>query len=593
MAVAVILTLLTATGCAGPGPRLAPAGPIAFRHHPPDGRDAVYDFEGDGRADYAERFGADGAPLRLLFDWDGDGRSDVDVPPPRLARGVVPHLVIILDSVPFELVREFHDHGRFAQFHPPGRVIAPFPVMTDLSLAELFGVAPCVAMESQFYNTRRLNTGYFTYVRTTNAPWLDQVDYDLNYLAHGLAYTDPRPWFGHELRRIEDEVLQRPADATFVGYSVGTSALGSRQGRAGHEYALDRVDRVCRWLIHTFAGRIQITLLSDHGHAIADARPSHSSGGSEWIDLPGLLRREGFRVTDRLTRPGDVVVPGFGMVTCAAVYTREPAAVTDALIGHDRIRLAAYVTPDGAIAVTSREGRARIESADSSEPRVSARAELPAGEPRASARAQAPFGAGPAELPGERPVPRIALTRMKGTGDVGWADPTADGGARDRGDALRLRYVPIDGDPLRLLPILAGGLDADPDGFADKAAWFAATADHEYPDCVYRLWRAFHGLMRFTPDVLLCVEDGSHCGSRLMTSLIGLKGAHGNMGAASSTGFVMSTAGPVPEAVRMEDLAEALAQIGVRVRRAAPAEINAMTQRREGAKNPSELSGLP
>ncbi len=498
--VAATLLLLLAPGCAGPGARLAPAMPVAYRQVPSGERDAVYDFDGDGRVDYAERFDADGTPVRLLFDWTGDGLYDLDVPSPRRVDGAVPHVVIILDSVPFEMVRAFQDGGRFSQFYPPSRVIAPFPVMTDLSLAEFFAVAPCDAMESQYYDARHLNTGYFTYVRASNAPWLPHVDYVLDYVAHGLVYQHPKPWFGREMRKVQNHAMERSAGETFVAYAVGTSALGSRLGRPGHEHALDVVDRTCRWLIHTFAGRIQITLMSDHGHAIA---------GSEWIDLPGLLSDSGFRIADRLERPGDVVVPGFGMVTCAALYTNEPAAVSDAALSDDRIDLAAYVAPDGAVVVRSRDGEARIEAQS------------------------------------------IATGR------------DADSGIAGSIGEPRLRYVPVDGDPLRMTGIMDGRLEADEEGYADADAWFAATADHEYPDAVYRLWRAFHGLMTYTPDVLLSIDDGAHCGSRLMTTMIGLKAAHGNLATASSTGFVMSTAGATPPVVRMEDLAVNLARIGV------------------------------
>ena len=121
-----------------------------------------------------------------------------------------------------------------------------------------------------------------------------------------------------------------------------------------------------------------------------------------------------------------------------------------------------------------------------------------------------------------------------------------------RGD--RFRYVQETGDPLHLAAIVKQATaDAllDADGFADEATWLRLTYRHEYPDPVVRLWRAFHGITEHVPDVIASLCDGYSAGlpSRAARYPDGAS-THGDLAVKSSTAFLMSTAGPVPEGVR-------------------------------------------
>jgi hypothetical protein len=138
-----------------------------------------------------------------------------------------------------------------------------------------------------------------------------------------------------------------------------------------------------------------------------------------------------------------------------------------------------------------------------------------------------------------------------------------------RGD--RYRYVRETGDPLHLAEILKRAADEgvlDADGFARDRAWLRLTADHEYPDPVVRIWRGFHGLTEHVPDVIASLKDGYSAGlpSRAARYPEGAS-THGDLARKSSTAFIMSTAGPVPEAdrpLRSRDLPKVLADLLVR-----------------------------
>ncbi|MEA3367242.1 MAG: hypothetical protein U9R68_03900 [Planctomycetota bacterium] len=140
-----------------------------------------------------------------------------------------------------------------------------------------------------------------------------------------------------------------------------------------------------------------------------------------------------------------------------------------------------------------------------------------------------------------------------------------EGKAHDERQHDRFRYVQETGDPLHLAAIVKqatseGAIDAD--GFADEGTWLRLTYRHTYPDPVVRLWRAFHGITEHVPDVIASLCDGYSAGlpSRAARYPDGAS-THGDLAAKSSTAFLMSTSGPVPEGaqpLRSRDLPKVL-----------------------------------
>lgn len=484
-----LVVLLCVGGCLSARPTPFPVVPQALEPTEDGARWLQYDVDGDGRADYAEHVTAAGWLDELRFDDNGDGRWDesvrrADIAPTR-------QLVLILDSVPFEMVQSAQAHGCFTLFRPPSRIIAPFPAMTDMSLNELFGTSPSPGLESDRYDGRKMHDGWKGYPREDNSPWLAGVDWHEPYRRHGQAYLGPERCFRRELAEIE-RLLTSTDSPTLVAYSVGPSALGFIDGRAGHLLGLAEVERFCRMLSHRYRGRIAITLLSDHGHYFAKSR---------MFPLRRTLEGLGYRVSQRLREPGDVVVAGFGLISCAGLYSASAGQVARDIVRAEGVELAMYRAGEEVV-VLSAEGRARV-------------------------------------------------ARCAG----GW------------------RYTVDFGDPLALGPIIArlrasGAVDAA--GVIDDEALFAATVDHVYPDPLDRCWGAFHGLMEQPPDVLLSLAEGWHWGSPFIDAHITVQGAHGSLNRASTVGFIMSTQGTLPPNLRMRDVPENLAAIGVNLRRGQP-----------------------
>lgn len=488
-AILLVASTVLAVGCAGPGPKLAPAAPAETKAVD-GGTERYYDITGNGKLDYAETLSAGGQITLLRFDPDEDGNFEETV---RRLRAGGPddaadrQLVVMLDSIPYGVILDAWNAGRFRLFPPPSRVISPFPVMTDLSFSEFFGVSPSPGAESEYYDGEKLRDGYDVYAAEGNAGWISHTDYHLIFLAHAVAYLWPDIWYDHELGKIQRD-FYRTTHSPYLGYAVTTSGLGATQGRDGHQAALIKLDRFCQAVMFELRGRLQITLMSDHGHCLVP---------SKRIPLTDLLEEFGYHVTRRLKGSQDVVVPEFGVVNYAGVYTQSPAQVAGDLVGVDGVDLVTYLDEGGAVVVQNRDGLATIRYGE------------------------------------------------------------------DSG-----RYECSRGDPLKLLPLIEA-LRAEgkvgPDGFISDAALFEATKEHIYPDALQRLWRTYHGLMQYPPDVMISVQDGWHCGSALMTKLVDVSAAHGSLNLDSSSGFAMTTNGPLPSVVRMEDLRGELDRLGVHI----------------------------
>lgn len=348
----ILLTILLSwpLGCAGPGPRMLP--PAGQSLEPAgDGRfHRWYDTDDDQRPDYCECLSAEGRLESLGYDRDQDGQVDEWVTLSEVPADEIRDLVLILDSIPYGMVAEQQLAGRFSFIPPASRIVAPFPVMTDVSLCEFWGLSPVPGIESAYYDGEKLTDALDVYLGAENTPWHGCVDYALRHDAHAFAYLWPKGWLGHELKRIQDLFME--SNESTVGYVVSTSGLGAVYGRTGHQIGLVRLDRFCQSLLKETRGRVRITLMSDHGH--------YMGGPSRRVRLAKTLEYLGYHVGKYLHNNNDVVVPEFGMVTCAAIYTRQPEQVASDVVGIEGIDLAAYLNKEDHVVVMSQAGLAEI-----------------------------------------------------------------------------------------------------------------------------------------------------------------------------------------------------------------------------------------
>jgi hypothetical protein len=344
-----ILTL-AASGCAPCGPHLTfPNDRLVASNRP-----QWFDVNHDGKDDFAVTF-ASGRVDALEYDDDEDGipnriyhlRDYANDP-------LVPHVVILLDSVPFEMVRQRYARGEFRWFGPPTKVIAPFPSLTEVSYSELLHTPPMPGMIDQHYDrrTRSIHNGLWERaIDGYEYPWERYLDYHLGFFDEGLSYLDPRPWYQFELERARAAIDHSPSRITVV-YLTSASGMACKYGRKGIDEVLDGAARLCLQLLYERRGAIRISLMADHGHNLIESKNLH---------IDELLSRGGFHVTDRLKYANDVVPEINGLVTYAAVRTTWPARVADQLLSNPHIHLTMYLQGDRVI-VRDARGSAAIES---------------------------------------------------------------------------------------------------------------------------------------------------------------------------------------------------------------------------------------
>jgi hypothetical protein len=216
----------------------------------------------------------------------------------------------------------------------------------------------------------------------------------------------------------------------------------------------------------------------------------HDLVAARKVDFEPPLEAAGFRLADGLRTDADVFWPRYGLISNAVFYTHSAAQVSDVLVEVEGVDLVVY--------------------------------------------------------PATRGLGEQSIVVRQGD-QMAWITY----------DAGRFRYETVRGDPLRLVPVveqlrIAGKLA--PDRSADDRDWFAATAEHDYPDALWRIWFAFNGLVENPADVIASLHAGYFCGSGFFSSLVDVASTHGSLARRSSTTFVLSNQTRFPPVLRAEDL---------------------------------------
>ncbi|HWP41481.1 MAG TPA: hypothetical protein VNL70_11185, partial [Tepidisphaeraceae bacterium] len=322
-----------------------------------------FDVSGDGRADFAISF-SDGRLDQLLYDDDQDGLPDRAYRPADYANQQVPHVILLLDSIPYQTVADRYQAGDLRWFDAPQKLIAPFPTLTEICFSDVFHAPPLPGIIDRHYDPRtgEIENGLWKRVRGRRQPWERRLHYGAAYLEHGLSFLDPRGWYAAELRRAYDAIDRSPDRVTFV-YFASAASMVCKFGRKGAQEVLDGAQRLCLQLLYDRRGAIKISMMSDHGHNYTPSRN---------IRLEKLLKDAGFRPGRRIDHDDDVVLDINGLVSCAGVHTRRPQRVAEALLGEQAIELAIYMEHDCAIvrsaalsaAIECRSGRLRYRPID-------------------------------------------------------------------------------------------------------------------------------------------------------------------------------------------------------------------------------------
>lgn len=334
----------------------APLAQLTFPYRPliAGGAPQEFDVDRDGRNDFVVSFDDGGRVESLGYDDDENGSVDRIYRLSYYANERVPHVIVLLDSVPLHCVTERYAAGEFRWFDPPQKLIGPFASLTEVCYTELLHAPPMPGMIDQYYDRRRRAVHNGLWKRLTRGyayPWERSLHYRATFNEEGLAYLNPRPWYAAELERAR-RALDESSDRTVVVYLTSASAMACKFGRDGIDEVLDGAAQLCLQLLYERRGALKISLMADHGHNLV---------ASKNIDVARLLRGGGFRVTKRLDRADDVVLEVNGLVTYAAVRTTQPQRVADQLLTEAGVEHVMYMDGDRVI-VRDHAGAAEIAS---------------------------------------------------------------------------------------------------------------------------------------------------------------------------------------------------------------------------------------
>ncbi|HEV2764783.1 MAG TPA: alkaline phosphatase family protein [Pyrinomonadaceae bacterium] len=405
-------------------------------------------------------------------------------------------LLLCLDGVPHEVIVAARARGLFERFNEPARLLSPFPTMTNVALSIMLGATSPLGYESLYFDREEccLRGGVRKYIGRRTPEKIPSSYMD------ELDYQEPLPF--EFLIYVAPETIWR-ADMRrfrerFRSAPKTRDFFGFLKGTDGllHIRGPRRLD-VALQSLDRILREIQDSC-GDETEIVLFSDHGMNLEENRRVNLKTQLQAHGFKAASSL-RPEDqrerrrVSVPAFGLCGYAAVYT---ARETDPSEVADAL--------------------AELEGVDFSVRREGDRAVVVRGE--------------------------------RGAARVERAEP---------GGVVGYRYEQLNGDPLRLAPVLedlrrAGQLDAR--GFASDAAWLARTAEHDYPDAPANLYASLHEpRVQHTADLLVSLKDGYYYGDLIFSKIARLAATHGNALRPSSTAFLMSTHRALPPHVRASD----------------------------------------
>lgn len=323
-------------GCGAVVSALAPGDRLWFPKHPAsilDDGGLAYDTDFDGRVDFEVHPNKDGVLDILSYDDDKDGSFDREVRISDHRQGDVPHLILLMDSIPYRVAKPRYEEGGLRFFREPVKVIAPFPSMSVVIFGDILD-APRMPGAVERYLDLDENIVVNDFVGRAlghQHAWHRMLDWYLrNYVYVGSTYVQPTEFIRYEAFETAAAVA-RDHGPVCVTYISSSSGMASVLGLPGVLESLDVLEQLCAQLLFETEGAIRISVISDHGHNLT---PSSRFDPEEVLEQAGFKSVDGPIDFDR-----EVFVELNGLVTYFGVQTGRPREVCDALLARHEVKL--------------------------------------------------------------------------------------------------------------------------------------------------------------------------------------------------------------------------------------------------------------
>ena len=271
----------------------------------------------------------------------------------------VPHVILMLDSVPYRTVAQRYGAGKLRLFAPPTEIVPPFPSITEICFTDVLHAPMLPGMNDEYFDlrTQKPSRGVMERINGYKMPWERRLHYTQTFYENACSFLNTRNWYFGELPRAKKAVDESPDRVTIV-YIGSASAMVCKFGEQGCDEVLDGAEQFCMQLLYERHGAIKFSMMADHGHNYV---PSIN------VDIGELLEAGGFHVAKRVEKLDDVVIELNGLVTSAGIYTMQPKRVAAVLNGAAEIEFAMYLDGDrvvllghrGSAEITSQSGKVR------------------------------------------------------------------------------------------------------------------------------------------------------------------------------------------------------------------------------------------
>lgn len=279
------------------------------------------------------------------------------------------HIIVCVDGVGISTINKLREQGHFKMFRTPSRMVSTFPSLTNQAISTILqpaGARTAIGYEDNYFDvdSNKMRGGVFDRLRGdkfVQGTFRELFDYHPSAIKSGLGYAAPP--ISTYLEALSDLIRLRQkarndSEPVFFGYTGATDSLAHLGGEKLLNNFLRRLDSSLEDVVNDSKVPTAVTVFSDHGNHFRKYRR---------VKLKSPLRKAGFRLDSKIKDQRSVVIPQFGLIGNAILFTQEAneqklAKVTAAIEGVD---FAAF-EKDGVVYVNDREGEAIIERLGSS-----------------------------------------------------------------------------------------------------------------------------------------------------------------------------------------------------------------------------------
>jgi hypothetical protein len=274
------------------------------------------------------------------------------------------HIIICVDGVGISTINKLRANGHFKMFRAPSRMISTFPSLTNQAISTILqpaGAKTAPGHEDNYFDLRanKMRGGVFDRLRGdkfVQGTFRELFDYHPSAIKSGLGYAAPP--LSTYLESLSDLIrLRQKARNTrqpvFFAYTGATDSLAHLGGETLLTNFLERLDSSLEDIVNDTRVPTVVTIFSDHGNHFRKYRR---------VKLKAPLRRSGFRIESKIKDERSVVIPQFGLVGNAVLFTREENEQRLANIAAqiDGVDFAVF-EKEGVAYLVSRDGEATIE----------------------------------------------------------------------------------------------------------------------------------------------------------------------------------------------------------------------------------------